>query len=191
MTYPQQHQTPIVPGTMPPNNDWSPTPVPPERKSRLLPVLLVLLVVSILGVIALVMAAALGGSGKPNTPPAAQPAAEDAAAPAAPAADTPKAGHSPKVTEFALTPKVTDKECFGSAGCNVGVKVDVTYAGPALSDDDTWLITYEITGDEDGPAIGSLELTGTVYEVNDEFLQTKTSKTKISIKVTDVEKVGL
>lgn len=182
---------PYTPGITPPNADWRPPQA--EPKSRLLPALLALLALSILGVVGLIIA--LANTSQSTNAPAStgvQRAAEPAAVDPVTETTTPApTAYTPKVKDFALTPKILDKECFGSAGCNVEVKVDVTYAGPALSDDDTWLVTYEVTGDEDGSVIGSLELTGDVYEVNDEFLSTKSSKTKISIKVTDVEKVGL
>jgi hypothetical protein len=65
------------------------------------------------------------------------------------------------------------------------------YNGPTLSDDDTWLVTYEISGVDDGPLIGSFEMTGDEYTVNEEDVQTKSSKSKVTVKVTSVEKVGL
>jgi hypothetical protein len=107
------------------------------------------------------------------------------------AATTPDVIYTPKAKDFELTPKVTSKQCFGSAGCSVDIEVRVGYEGSTLSENDTWQVTYQLTGDESGPIIGSFELTGTTYDVNKEFLSTKSSKTKISIKVTDVEKVGL
>jgi hypothetical protein len=101
------------------------------------------------------------------------------------------AGYTPKPSDFALTTKITDKQCFGSAGCNISLEVKMAYGGQDLSAGDTWLITYEITGDESGPIVGSIEVKGDTYEVNRESLSTKNSKTKIDIKVTDVEKRGL
>ena len=76
-------------------------------------------------------------------------------------------------------------------GCNVTLQVKMGYGGPDLSEDDTWAVTYRITGDESGPIIGTIEVTGDQYDVNTEILSTRSSKTKISIKVTDVEKVGI
>lgn len=194
MTYqPPSDHTPYVPGSSPPPGDW--TPPAAAGKGRTLPILLGILALAVVGVVGLIIAVSLSG-GPTSTPtaPGVQRAADPAAVDPVPINETAPSpsSYTPKVKDFALTPKILDKECFGSAGCNVEVKVEVIYAGPALlSEDDTWLITYEVTGDEDGPVIGSLELTGDVYEVNDEFLSTKSSKTKVSIKVTDVEKVGL
>lgn len=103
----------------------------------------------------------------------------------------PAPGPSPAVADFKLTPKVTDKQCFGSAGCSLELQVEVEYNGPVLDQDDTWLVTYEVSGDESGPIIGSLELSGTTFEASTESLSTKNSKTKVAIKVTDVDKVGI
>ncbi|MFF5081632.1 hypothetical protein ACFY36_31675 [Actinoplanes sp. NPDC000266] len=46
-----------------------------------------------------------------------------------------------------LTPKVAEKQCFGSAGCNVTVKVQMSYAGPTLKSSRT-KITAKVTGVE-------------------------------------------
>lgn len=129
-------------------------------------------------------AAQTGWEGEPypldNTP-----AAEPTTEPAPPAA-------TPQVKDIALTAKITEKKCYGyGAGCNVGFNIDAEYVGPVLSPDDTWLVTYEVTGIEDGPLIGSLEMTGDQYTSNPEFVGTKSSKSRITIKVTSVEKVGI
>ena len=92
--------------------------------------------------------------------------------------------------DITLKAKVTDKQCFGSAGCNVMIKVDMTYTGPELSPDETWEVTYEVKGDEDGPIIGTFAITGDEYTVNEEILSTRSRSTKVSIKVTDVAKAG-
>jgi hypothetical protein len=54
----------------------------------------------------------------------------------------------------ALTPKTRDRQCFGSAGCNVRVKVETAYKGAPLSEDEMWEITYQLPGDESGPIVG-------------------------------------
>ena len=46
----------------------------------------------------------------------------------------------------------------------------------------------EVGGVEDGPMVGSLELTGTTYEASEESASTTSSKKKITIKVTSVNK---
>jgi hypothetical protein len=93
--------------------------------------------------------------------------------------------------DIKLTPKVLEKNCFGSAGCNVKIKLRMTYSGPDLSPDDTFEVTYEVRGDEDGPVVGTFEVTGSEYSVPKELLSTRSNNTKISVKVTDVEKIGV
>ncbi|MEU8242250.1 hypothetical protein AB0C07_28700 [Actinoplanes missouriensis] len=106
--------------------------------------------------------------------------------PAETAEPTAEPGPTLSVSDLKLTPKVVKKQCFGSAGCNVSVKVEVGYDGPALSPDDTWEVTYEVTGDESGPIIGTFELAGERYDQNEISMSTRSSKSKIGIKVTDV-----
>ncbi len=107
-----------------------------------------------------------------------------------PAETTTAPGPALSATDLTLTPKVTKKQCFGSAGCNVSIKVEVGYGGPALSEDDTWEVTYQVTGDESGPIVGTFELTGTKYDQDEISLSTKNSKTKISVKVTGVDGIS-
>lgn len=190
--------------TPPQPPSFQPYPVPPapqtprKRPRWLLPVLIGVGAVLLLCVGVGVLGAFLPD--KPAASPTAKPAtatAEPVTATTAPAAPTTQptteapAAKTPAVKDFALRAKVTDKECFGSAGCNVTLKVQAEYGGPVLSPDDTWEVTYEVRGVEDGPQIGSFTITGDTYEVNEEYVSTKTSKSQITIKVTDVEKVGI
>ena len=90
--------------------------------------------------------------------------------------------------DFKLTPKITGRQCFGSAGCNIKFKVKMVYTGPGLPEDDTWAVTYEVSGVEDGPAINTFEITGDEYTYDDgEQGSTPSSSTKLKVKVTDVE----
>jgi hypothetical protein len=107
------------------------------------------------------------------------------------ATSEPTPGPTLNASKIKLTPKVTDKQCFGSAGCNVSIKVEMAYNGPDLSEDETFEVTYEVKGGEDGPIIGTFEVTGKTYSEQEESLSTRSKNTKLSIKVTDVEKVGI
>lgn len=106
-------------------------------------------------------------------------------------AATPTAGPVLTASAVKLTPKVKDKNCFGSAGCSVTVKLEMGYTGPDLSPDETWEVTYEVRGGEDGPIIGTFEVTGPSYTVPEEDVSTPSKNTEITAKVTDVEKLGL
>lgn len=101
---------------------------------------------------------------------------------------TPAPTQTPKISNFEATPKIVEKKCFGSAGCHVTLRVDLAYDGLLLDPADSWLVIYEVRGVEDGPLVGNLTLTGRDYTSQEEFVSTTSSKSKISIKVTDVRK---
>lgn len=179
---------------------WPPQQMPaPHKKSRL-PLIIGAVVALVVVIVASVIAtlALAGGGQKPAS--SAKPAAAAAPLPiegcgefcAEPTPTTPAPGPAVAASDITLTPQITGKECFGSAGCNLTIKVKLAYDGPALDPDGTWMVTYEIKGGEDGPLIGSFDMMGDrTYEVNEEIIGTRSSKTKISIKVTGVEKVGV
>lgn len=191
--YPPQQWTAPAAYTQPPT-----TPPPAPRKRRVLIwVGLALAAIVGLGLAGGILSAAQD-LGKTSAPTNAAPLPQDKcgggvcdAGTAAQPAVTTAAAPVPHAPDFELTPKIRSKQCFGSAGCLVDVQIKVGYDGAPLSDDDTWQVTYELTGDESGPIIGSFEVTGSTYDENTESLSTKSSRTKIKIKVTDVEKVGL
>jgi hypothetical protein len=114
-------------------------------------------------------------------------------APATPAADPtteePAPDYTPTADDFLASVKTTQRQCFGSAGCNVTVEPDLTYMGTDTIDPDkTYSITYEIHGDESGPVIDTLTLSdGTSLHYHSSMLSTSSSGTEISIEITDVE----
>lgn len=94
---------------------------------------------------------------------------------------------TPKPSDFALRVKTLDKQCFGSAGCNVVYRVELAYHGPTLDPDTTYEVTYEVRGPEDGAQVGTLEVTGTKYTEPDEVVaSTSSASTKLTAKVTEV-----
>jgi hypothetical protein len=68
----------------------------------------------------------------------------------------------------------------------VSVRVEVAMSDSAqagLDPSGQWNITYQITGDESGPIIGTFNIYGDgQYDVNEEFLPTRSSNTPITIK---------
>ncbi len=131
---------------------------------------------------ALIVVAALAGCGTPSV-----------------AAGGDQATATPKRTAKALaagdvtiTIKVTSKQCFGSAGCNVeyDVKPNLSQALRPLLEDDDYDVTYTVTGFTEGPQIGTLTLTGPDTYERDSFMfgSTPSSKTKLIAKVTEVER---
>lgn len=194
MTYPpppppHPEQPPIVPGGGP---VWPP-PVPTGPKRKWGAGKIVLLVVGIVVLLCVgggVLIAALGGDVKAPVATGKTTAAKSVATtqPAAEPVVEPTVGPTPAKADFELTPKIKKKQCFGSAGCLVQYEVDVAYGGPALDPGDTWVITYEATGDESGPVTNQIELTGKQYTSTRESVSTKNSGTRIRIKITGIEK---
>jgi len=197
MTQPPHYQPPVVPGPddLPPPS-WPAQPPPPASKSRR-PLLWVVGVVGVLllvGVAGGIGYAAKGGGGKPAAASSAPPLPQDPCGGGIcntePVAEdtTPAITYTPTTSDFAIAAKVTEKHCFGSAGCNITLKPDVTYNGTlSLDPDVTWEIVYEINGVEDAPQVGNLTIEGTTVHYDMELVSTKSSKSKITIKVTSVE----
>lgn len=94
----------------------------------------------------------------------------------------------PTEDDFELSVKTLEKECFGSAGCNVTFRIEVAFAGDSsdLDPSKTYEVTYEIRGGED-PLINTLTVSGDEYQVDDnEFISTASSGAKLKAVVTDV-----
>lgn len=70
--------------------------------------------------------------------------------------------------DFNLRLKILDKQCYGSAGCNVTYKVVPVYAGTDLSDLDgqTIDVTYRVTGPE-SPEVHTISFDGASYDQED------------------------
>ncbi|MET8832911.1 hypothetical protein ABZV78_03195 [Micromonospora sp. NPDC004540] len=101
-------------------------------------------------------------------------------APALPLYDT------PAKSDFKLKVKILRKQCFGSAGCNVTYRIDVTYTGSGLDPSKTYEVTYQVKGAED-PIINTFEVTGDSASVQEEEMaSTKRSGDKLTAAVTDV-----
>ena len=90
--------------------------------------------------------------------------------------------------DFEIKLKITSKQCFGSAGCNVTTKASVTYTGvydldelPSLID-----ITYKIKGAED-PYTATIEMEDGKYSADTAVLSTRRSSSKLIAVVTSVE----
>ncbi|MBY8870499.1 hypothetical protein K7640_01425 [Micromonospora sp. PLK6-60] len=92
----------------------------------------------------------------------------------------------PTKKDFKLAVKVLRKQCFGSAGCNITYRIDVTYTGSGLDPAKTYEVTYEVRGGED-PAVNTFEVTGETASVQQEETgSTRRSGDKLTAVVTDV-----
>jgi hypothetical protein len=108
-----------------------------------------------------------------------------APAPTAPAVAT----YTPTKSDFKLNIKVLSKQCFGSAGCHITYRIDVTYTGVELDPYKTYEVTYEVKGAED-PIVNTLEVTGDSASVQqEEMASTRRSADKLTAVVTSVSEL--
>jgi hypothetical protein len=128
--------------------------------------------------------AKLGGEHVPGDPDALDPPSEE---------HTPEGDYVPKKSDFELSIKVLDQQCFGSAGCLVEYRPRIKDAsGGRLPDTGTIEVSYKITGAED-PIRGTFTIdleADTVDGQDDESTQTPSSSTKLKIAITDMEHYG-
>jgi hypothetical protein len=87
--------------------------------------------------------------------------------------------------------KTIESSCYGSAGGLMTVRLNVGIDGTTADNLDPsvqWDVTYRLTGDENGPIVGTFRIyPDGQYDVNEEYLSTPTCATKPQITVTDVE----
>lgn len=137
------------------------------------------------GLLALAVATALACTGAPSSD--GKPLTADKPA-ASSAAGKPASAYAvPVAADFALTVKVLEKECFGSAGCNIKYRMVIKQVGSKTFDPNkTYEITYSLKGTVE-PVIGTLTVTGDQYNT-DEYNRTgtKTSKAVITAVITDI-----
>jgi hypothetical protein len=201
MTYPppphDPNQPPVTPGYGQPAPHGYPVMTPPPvKKSKTRLILAIVGGVLVLccggGVIA-----AINGDSKPDAkkdpnsiaaPEATAAAgAETADQPAEPVVE-PKAEYTPKAGDFKLKVKVLDKQCFGSAGCNVTYRVVPVYTGDSFSSDREAEVTYEVHGLEDtATSTFTMDGTGSANLNSEETGSTTSSGKKLTAKVVDVE----
>lgn len=163
-----------------------PAPPRPARPGWLIPV--------VVGLVALVvlLAAAVVWFALGSKPAGSAAAAPTSAAPAQVAkpqqTQAERTYYTPTKLDFTVTVKITEKKCFGSAGCNVTYHIDMKYGGDTLDPSKTYKVTYEVSGVDDGPAINTFEVTGDQWSYDEEeFGQTPNSSTKLKARVTDIE----
>jgi hypothetical protein len=96
---------------------------------------------------------------------------------------------NPTERDFKLKVKILRKQCFGSAGCNITYRIEVTYTGAGLDPSKTYEVTYEVKGAED-PIVNTLEVTGDSASVQqEESAGTKRSTDKLTAVATSVSEL--
>lgn len=95
--------------------------------------------------------------------------------------------YTPTADDFKLTIKVLEKQCFGSAGCNITFRIELAYSGRPLSPSRTYEITYRVDGTDEAEYVNTLTVTGEQYRTQDrETVSTKSSKSVLTVVVTAV-----
>lgn len=181
----------------PPPPDFPPTapPEPPaqSKKSRTN----IIIIGSAAAVIAAVVATGIvvvqsgGDDSKPATTAASSVPDVDVVASAAEESERTYAALTP--ADFAMDLRTTERQCFGSAGCNITVEPTLSYVGDwnGVDPDAVYSITYEIRGDESGPVIETAELSDeTSLSYTPTLISTASSSKKVSVKITDVVMQG-
>jgi hypothetical protein len=195
-----------VTDNLPPMPDHQPQPTPapdspastPARKPRNWVVIgaAAAIIAAVIGT-GVVVTQAVNDDGKPAaTATESSTPAED---PATTVADEPEPDAEPTFTtptadDFTIELRTTSRQCFGSAGCNITVEPTLTYTGLTddLDPDAVYQITYEIKGDESGPILDTAELSDqTTLNYTPTSLSTKSSSTKLSVKITDIIETGV
>lgn len=127
----------------------------------------------------------------PATSSAASVQDEDVAEPAAEESERTYAALAP--SDFTMELRTTERQCFGSAGCNVTVEPTLSYVGEwnGVDPDAVYSITYEIRGDKSGPVIETAELSDeTSLSYTPTSISTVSSSKKVSVEITDVVMQG-
>lgn len=115
------------------------------------------------------------------------PASTGGAEPAAAVDTEPARPRALKASDLSLSVKITSKQCFGSAGCNVEYQIKATL----LTTDEFNApcdVTYEVRGLED-PVTSTLTIVDSTTFRQDswQFGQTSSSSKKLTAKVTEVD----
>lgn len=88
--------------------------------------------------------------------------------------------------DFEVSLSVKEKQCFGSAGCHVTLRVDPEFVGSENSEE-AWEVTFKIVGDESGPVVQTFSMEGFEITFQEEVsISTPSANTKPKAKITDV-----
>lgn len=102
----------------------------------------------------------------------------------------PKEAHVLKAADIKLAVRVTSKQCFGSAGCSVAWKLNVTVDKTKLSEGNDWAITYMVQGVEDGPFVSTFNLYGNgTYDADTGFGSTSSTNKTLTASVSGIERL--
>ena len=87
----------------------------------------------------------------------------------------------PSLNDFMIDLLVLEKQCFGSAGCLVTVRPRLSYDGPAIPPSTSYILVFEVAGDESGVVTCNLTIMGEEYSFNEIHLSTPRDNTVLVV----------
>lgn len=93
------------------------------------------------------------------------------------------------VDQFELKVKITDKQCFGSAGCSVEYQVEPTYLGGSADDlsGRNFDITYTVKGDSSGAQTGTIEMSDGSYDLESRSADTASNGVQLVAQISSID----
>jgi hypothetical protein len=80
-----------------------------------------------------------------------------------PSTTTTAASYTPVPTDFQIGIVETERACFGTAGCSIEYRIDVTYIGvQAMKPGSSYTVMYDVLGGDD-PKTDNFEITGSQF----------------------------
>lgn len=167
-----------------------------QRKRRVWPFLLVAPVLLLLcGIGVTVVAAAMDPGTAPGTDRSAGRFIAEPAPVPVPSPSGSEPGWRLTASDLKVSVDVRDKECYGSAGCNVQYRIDASVTDDVrkrlAGGEHAYDVRYEVRGFSDGKQIGTMQILpdGTFEQDDFQFGQTRRESSKLTVKVTRVERL--
>ncbi|AEK08118.1 hypothetical protein SEA_EJIMIX_57 [Mycobacterium phage Ejimix] len=87
--------------------------------------------------------------------------------------------------DFQVGVNVIERQCYGSAGCNVRFKIDPRYNGPILPETMRFTVVYEVLGCDDGK-VGNFDMVGDKWSQLGDWEYCSTPDGQLSARVVQV-----
>jgi hypothetical protein len=89
----------------------------------------------------------------------------------------------PTIDDFLIELIVMEKQCFGSAGCLITVRPELTFINlESLPSGKSYTLIYEIYGGEDGTLTFNLTIEGDHYRFNEETISTANLNDELTVE---------
>jgi hypothetical protein len=91
----------------------------------------------------------------------------------------------PTPEQFKLDVVIVEKDCFGSAGCNVMYDIDPTYTGPESLQGTSFTVVYQIDGGDE-PQTGNFTVTNGKTSGHRDLIDTPSASSTLAAVATKV-----